>query len=192
MSKPIIVVDPGHGGQDPGALGHEGAKESELNLALAAYFFAYSLSFGEIDPRLLRTTDIYLSLQERAQRSNEIEPAAFLSFHNNAATAPGARGFEVYTSPGLTPADNLATQIYQDLALTIPYVGRADYDDGDPDKEERFYVLRKTQAPAVLIEFGFMTNLDDLRWLQSPTNQAAAANAVRRATTTWLQGRGIL
>ena len=55
---------------------------------------------------------------------------------------------------------------------------RADYDDGDPDKEENFYVLRFTSMPAVLAEFEFITNDERAAFLADPANQALLARAV--------------
>ena len=188
MPKPLVAIDPGHGGADPGAVAG-GMRESDLNLQLALKFKAEAESYG-FSAVLLREDDTFLSLADRAYRANQLKPACVLSFHCNAALSPAAQGYEVFTSPGETPADSLATYIYENLDSTGPYEGRPDYDDGDPDKEARFYILRKTNAPAVLVEFGFMTNDRDLRVLRTGAYQDTFVEAVADAVSDWLQERG--
>jgi len=189
MPRPTVVVDPGHGGTDPGAVSVAGFRECDLNLALALKFKAAAPGFG-FDVVLLREDDTFLSLADRAYKTNQRKPPCVLSFHCNAALSPAAQGFEVFTSPGNTPADDLATYIYENLDSMGPYEGRPDYDDDDPDKEAQFYILRKTVVPAVLIEFGFITNDRDLRILRADAHQDTFVEAVAGAVSDWLLERG--
>ena len=185
-TRPLVVVDPGHGGKDPGAVSpFSGRHESDVNLALALDLQEVAKSHS-FDVVLLRSVDVFLSLEDRARLSNEAKPDAFLSFHSNAADNPKAEGFEVWTSPGETRADALATAIYDMLDSVLALPGRTDYDDGDPDKEARFYVLRKTTAPAVLIEFGFLTNRADEVMLADPRTRHVMVKAVADAVEDWL------
>ena len=184
--KPLIVIDPGHGGQDPGAVSPStGRRESDINLSLARAF-EEAAQGAPFDTLVLRHEDVLLSLEDRARRANEAGASALLSFHCNASQDPGAKGFEIWTSPGKTEADRLATFIFLALEDLMPTIGRTDYDDGDPDKEARFYVLRKTGAPAVLIEFGFISNPADEGILAKPEMQIAMAAAVHKGLETWL------
>jgi len=189
MTRALVVVDPGHGGSDPGA---ENPRtliwESELNLDFALMFQLWART--AFDVLLTRTRDEAVSLQARAILSNERRADVFLSFHCNAAEDEAAHGFEVWTSPGQTKADSLATAIFGALAKACPgKTGRTDYDDGDPDKETRFYVLRTTAAPAVLIEFGFVSNDAESSWLNDVLNQGRIAEALVLAVKGWLGGR---
>ena len=95
----------------------------------------------------------------------------YVSIHVNAAAADckwhNATGWEVYTSPGKTKSDILATCMWN---AAKNYLGdlttmRSDWSDGDPDKEAKFFVLTKTKCPAVLVENLFMDNKEDLRVL---------------------------
>ena len=185
---PLVVIDPGHGGSDPGAVAPDGTRESDLNLSLAHAVLAAAPGF-DFHPLLTRDDDSHDSLEERARISNERGAAAFISLHCNAAADPAAHGFEVWTSPGQTDADALATAIYGAMLNHWPLPGRADLDDGDPDREARFYVLRKTAAPAVLVEFGFMSNRGDLEELREPTRQFYIALAIVAAVNRWLAER---
>ncbi len=186
---PLIVVDPGHGGKDPGAVSASGVRESDINLALARAFAAVSKE-APYETLILRTADVYMSLEDRARLANEAGAAAVLSFHANAAEDPFAYGYELWTSPGQTAADFLATAIFNRLFAAMLTYGRNDYSDGDPDKEARFYMLRRTAAPAVLIEFGFVTHPQDLAGLTDLRKQAQLARAVRGGVEEWLEMMG--
>lgn len=190
--RALVVVDAGHGGADPGAVAGS-ARESDINLALALRFKHQAASLGyPFDVALLRGADVFVSLPDRVARANELAPACVLSFHCNAAGAPQATGYEVWTTPGETPADDLATYIYEELDNVAPYGGRPDVDDGDPDREARFYMLRHTLAPAVLVEFGFMTNQHDLTTLLDDIYQQDFVLAVAGAVQDWLEERGLV
>lgn len=187
--RPLIVCDPGHGGRDPGAVNELlDLREAELNLLLARAFRGVC-SGAPFDVLLLRETDVCLSLEDRARLANEAGAAALLSFHCNAAAEPGADGYEVWTTRGQTPADRLSTLIYTELLLGTMLCGREDLDDGDPDREKDFYILRHTTMPAVLIEFGFLTNEGDAEKLKDPDEREAMAIAVRQAVEQWLKER---
>lgn len=185
-TRPLVVCDPGHGGIDCGANSY--LVESELNLDLALLFM---LRAGcGFDVHLTRSKDCSVTLAERVAVSNALQADAFLSFHANACDDEDVRGFEVWTSRGQTAADALATRIFKALSDACPGMpGRADYDDGDPDREKDFYVLRHTTAPAVLIEFGFITNQGEAGYLDDVMNQLRIVEAVSGAVEAWLKER---
>ena len=99
----------------------------------------------------------------------------YVSVHVNAAGADGqwksARGWSVYTSPGQTKSDTLATCLYNEAKNILPkdskYYVRSDFSDKDPDYEANFYVLTKTKCPAVLTENLFQDNKEDVAFLTS-------------------------
>lgn len=98
----------------------------------------------------------------------------YVSVHVNAAGNGqwmNARGWSVYTSPGKTKSDTLATYLYNEAKAILPpdskYYVRSDWSDGDPDYEANFYVLTKTKCPAVLTENLFQDNKDDVAFLTS-------------------------
>lgn len=108
-----------------------------------------------------------LSLQYRVDIANWYhkfyKQGIFLSNHSNASGNHSARGFEVYTTPGVTKSDALA-ELHWDsvkdlLGDRISF--RDDTSDGDHDKEARFFVLAKTNMPAILVEHLFFDNYDD-------------------------------
>ena len=97
----------------------------------------------------------------------------YVSIHVNASAKNGwdkATGFAIYTSPGETKSDALATYIFDAAAELLKPTGkkfRKDTSDGDPDFEENFYVLRKTSCPAVLTENFFQNSKSDVEFLES-------------------------
>lgn len=119
--------------------------------------------------------------------SNYNNADLFISIHCNSAENPQANGTEIFTSRGQTNADALATCIMNQISSTFPnlYV-RADYTDGDVDKEAGFYVLNNTNAPAVLIELAFISNPKEEEFLNNPCNLDNMAKAIARGVTDYI------
>jgi N-acetylmuramoyl-L-alanine amidase len=118
-------------------------------------------------------------LKARITKSNNYknyDEAILVSVHGNAGMM-GANGWEVFTSPGQTKADSLATLIYNEVKDTNLFRMRSDITDGDPDKEEHFYMLTKSKIPAVLTENGFFTDRNDANKMFSKEGQEKLANA---------------
>ena len=175
-----IVLDPGHGGRDSGAVGTaKKLRESDVVLWFSG-ILRDVLEFVGHEVTTMRNSDSFESLWSRVVATNSIRPDLFLSIHANSANNAAARGFEVWTTHGATAADKFATAIFEGLA-EHGYAGRPDYDDGDPDRETQFYVLRKTVCPAVLVELGFLSNVGDEKMLQDPAKLLGMACAIARA-----------
>ena len=124
-------------------------------------------------------------LSERCRRANEIYDrnngqCFLISVHANAG---GGSGIEVYTSRGETRADAIASELYNQLDEEFggEWPMRADWADGDPDKEEGFYILSRTKCPAVLVELFFMDNERDCRFILSGKGRQRCASAIYKA-----------
>lgn len=177
-----ICIDAGHGGSDSGAVGPTGFTEKEAVLDISRF-----IRFGLVDPRevlahevfMTRENDETLSLQSRCSIANSRGADLFISVHANAAALPSAHGFEVWTSPGYTAADPIATKIFNTVREAFPALaGRVDSSDGDPDKESKFYVLVNTAMPAVLIETAFISNPTEELWLMDRGWRMRMAGAI--------------
>lgn len=108
-------------------------------------------------PQRTKNADYFYAADKRA---------LFLSIHSNAG---GGKGNEVYTSKGQTKSDIMAKPFCEAYQKFLPEMKfRQDQTDGDADKEADFYVLRKTDCPAVLTETGFYDNREEALWLMSP------------------------
>ena len=186
-----VVIDPGHAGRniDPGAVnGSTGLQEADVALVISRLVETYLGAVG-YEVKLTRTkweqaeTD---DLSYRTTLANDWGADIFISLHCNSATNQKAKGYEVWTSPGNTCGDKLATCVYGQIATEFPdRAGRADYSDGDPDKEARFYVLSYTEAPACLVEMAFISNDEESAFLADAKWQDRYARAIARGVTDY-------
>lgn len=176
-----ICLNPGHGGRDSGAVGPTGLTEKDVALSITLGMECALLEMGHrVMPT--RTDDRFISLPDICQMANDSKADLFLSIHANAATVAAAGGFEIWTSPGWTPADPWATAIWSSIRESFPLLrGRMDMSDGDPDKESKFYVLIHTAMPAVLIETAFISNESEERKLADPGWRLRMAGAIASA-----------
>lgn len=168
----IILIDNGHGQETPGKrspVWKDGRQlfEWEFNRDLARRIVLKCYRAGIRSVRLVPES-FDVTLDERCKRANLWYDRCggdciLLSIHANAG---GGTGFEVYTSPGQTKADPIATKLIEQLQKDFPEIKmRKDMADGDPDKEAGFYILKHTKAPAILAENLFMDNETDCRLL---------------------------
>lgn len=162
----IIVFDPGHGGHDPGAIGKK-SKEKDNVLKVAKKLKSLLESYG-YTVKLTRDTDKYLTLSERARKANNWGANYFISLHDNAAVNKSAKGFETFVHNGnVSPKTiNFQKAVHQAIAKNIGTINRG-------MKRANFAVIRETKMPAVLIEYAFITNLEDERILTDKVNQLA-------------------
>lgn len=194
--KPIVLLDNGHGKETAGKrspVWSDGSQlfEWEFNRDIVCRIVE-KLQADGIPYRVLVPEENDVSLTERAKRANEYAKgfngkAYVLSIHANAG---GGTGWEVYTSPGQTPSDAIATVFFEEAGREFVPDGwrmRSDYSDGDPDKEAQFYILTKTTCPAVLTENFFMDTEKDCRFIMSEDGRERIANmhvaAIKRVLT---------
>lgn len=189
-----IVIDPGHGGHDPGALGTDSDKkvyaESDINLhiAAAAKIFVNPPDFPGVVATLTRETfDETVSLDDRCKIANTFD-CPILSIHCNASEDRRAHGVEAWafsnTNPDGSESDGfkLADAICEAIAEDAGFHNRGPkyiYDRGKGDYIFRkLAILRNTRRPAVIVECGFMSNPDDLLRLLDPLHQMLIASAI--------------
>lgn len=97
-SLPLVVIDAGHGGHDPGASSpHSGAREKDVTLAIARALRAELLATGRLRVALTRADDRFLVLEERSGIARRLKADLFISLHADAAESPDARGASIYT-----------------------------------------------------------------------------------------------
>lgn len=149
-----VFIDPGHGGHDPGAIGAN-SKEAENVLKVALALEKKLIAQG-YEVKLSRRTDTYLSLTLRAQIANAWGADIFMSLHDNSAVNKEATGFETFIFSGNVSANTLKLQkhVHKAIASGIGLVDRG-------LKRANFAVLRLTSMPALLIEYGFISNIKD-------------------------------
>lgn len=190
-----VVVDPGHGAPDPGARGRI-ANEADINLDVAIELSKILSSMGIVapltrsGPKRIHRDNRNVDLSSRPAMANRLKADAFISIHCNGAVSPEANGFEIYTTPGQNNSDKLATAIFESWKEAFPaQKKRTDYSDGDPDKEANLKVLRETRCPSCLVELGFITNLQEEKFLLNKLNQEMMALAIAKGIIKYLEGR---
>lgn len=186
-----ILIDPGHGIDTPGKRSPDGLfREYLWNRQVADLILDGLLSAG-VDAALLVTETNDVSLRNRVNRVNTIcnrlgaSNVLLVSIHANAAgngsAWMNAKGWSCYTSKGKTKSDQVAECLYD--AFEAEFQDRKirkDMNDGDRDWEEDFYVLQKSNCPAVLLENFFYDNREECAWmLQDETKRRIAGAAVK-------------
>ncbi len=171
----VILLDPGHGGDDPGALGiGEQVRESDINLAVA-YAARDALRAKGATVYLTRQGNESLSLDERKSMAQSAEPDLFVSIHSNGSENKSAIGTSVYYYKGFSQP--LANNIYGEMIKVFKnnlYYGQQElYDDlADGARYYPFAVTRIEDCPSVLIETGYVTNdAECYKLIESSTHQ---------------------
>ncbi len=165
-----VVIDPGHGGGDPGAIGIGGLREKDINFAVARRI-QDSLAAKGINAIMTRSDDREIDLQPRVDIAERVNADIFVSVHSNAISLsrPEVSGLETYYySSGLRLAQTIHNSLLQRTSLRDRGVRRA-----------RFYVLVNSSMPAVLVETGFVTGSEDAARFRDP----AALNGIADGIT---------
>lgn len=128
--KPVIAIDPGHGGVDPGAIGHGGIYEKNLVLAYSNELRKALLATGRYEVVLTRDRDIFLPLRERVRLARQAQADLFLSLHVNTHPKATTRGFSVYTlSERASDKEAEALAAHENKADIIGGMDLGDYSD---------------------------------------------------------------
>lgn len=174
----VVVIDPGHGGSDPGAIGIGGVYEKDIVLDISRKVSA-ELSRQGIQVIMTRQNDVELGLGARVQTAQRANAAVFVSIHANAMPAgrSDVNGLETYYfSNGLDLARSIHSSILQMTGMPDRRVRQA-----------RFYVLRNTTMPSVLVETGFLTGASDIRRLTDENFRSQMARAIAQGIMQYLQ-----
>ncbi len=124
----LIVIDPGHGGKDPGATGGRGTREKDVNLAAALELARVLRERGDFEVLLTREDDTFLPLSERSELANGKNADLFISLHCNAARDKRENGFEVY-SVSETASDPAAEQLAAAENAALEFEGKNPQDE---------------------------------------------------------------
>ncbi|MEH2448841.1 MAG: N-acetylmuramoyl-L-alanine amidase [Nostoc sp.] len=177
----VVIIDPGHGGKDSGALGIGGAREKDVILPIGKRL-AEILQQNGVQVIMTRDSDYFVTLPGRVQLSERAHADVFVSIHANSAGAsrPDVNGLEVYYyDSGLGLARIVRSSILQSIG-TIKDRGV---------RRARFYVLRKSSMPSILVETGYMTGREDMARLRTSAYQNKMAEAIARGVLQYLKRR---
>lgn len=169
FKMPVIVLDPGHGGEDPGAIGY-GLQEKDLTLDIALKTRSI-LSSYQCSVHLTRESDTDLPLADRAALANKLAADSFVSIHVNAG---GGTGFESYIYTAGATSVALQQIVHASLASYYSLSGFADRGK----KRANFAVLRLSKAPAILLENLFIDQKRDAASLADASFRQGIAGAI--------------
>lgn len=176
-----VMLDPGHGGYDPGAVGPSGVQEKNITLAVARQ--VADLLSAAVEVQLTHKEDVAWDdnsdLAARSALANEWSADCFLSIHCNSAADPQAHGTETFHYPGSEQGQALANSVQAKLINALGLTDRG-------VKEANFAVLRQTNCPASLAELAFVSNPAEEALLESPDFQAKSAKAIAEGIVGFL------
>jgi N-acetylmuramoyl-L-alanine amidase len=179
--RPLVIVDPGHGGPDPGAVGIGGLRETDIVLDISRQVAALLEQQG-IAAVLTRNAEYDLGLEPRVQMANRGNATIFVSIHANAISMsrPDINGLETYYfNSGKELAAVIHRTVLEEMGIRDRRVRQA-----------RFYVLRHTSMPSVLVETGFVTGAEDAVRLRNPAYRSRMAAAIARGILRYLGRSG--
>ncbi|MEO0349354.1 MAG: DUF3747 domain-containing protein [Cyanobacteria bacterium P01_A01_bin.15] len=174
----LIMIDPGHGGRDPGAVGRNGLQEKEINIFISRRV-QRTLEQRGYRVAMTRTQDVEVDLQPRVDIAERANATIFVSIHANAISMsrPEVNGLETYY---FSTGRNLARSIHSSVLRSIDIRDRG-------VRQARFYVLRNTSMPAVLVETGFVTGREDAARFQSNAAREQIADAIAQGIIDYLR-----
>ena len=185
--SPVFVMDAGHGGEDGGAVSADGTPESGINLEISLRLRDL-LHFCGMETHMIRTEDVSVNtpglatfrerkssdLKNRTKTVNGIPNAVLISVHQNSLpSVPSVHGAQVFYNH-IDGAQSLAEQIQSALNLTAK-IGNEKRTREIPDT---IYLMNHVQAPAVLVECGFLSNAAEAQLLKTASHQKIIAAAI--------------
>lgn len=186
-----LVIDPGHGGDDPGHLPNNTGllPEKDLNLKIARFLGGYIEKYLQnVTVIYTRTSDSYSSLDTRVDLANNSNADYFISVHCNGNERTSVRGTETHVhSMDLRNSVNLAKAIEQQFSKRAGRKSRGVKDK--QDLQHSLQVLKYTNMTSVLVECGFVTNDAEAAFLNSTYGQEILASAIFRAFRSTIENQ---
>ena len=167
-SPVTVVIDAGHGGYDRGGIPGQRVSEKDMTLDVARRLKSVLAASG-YRVVMTRDSDVFVPLGTRCAIANSYRNAIFVSVHFNSATRRGASGIETYFYS--RDSLSLASAIHHYVAGGAP-------SDNRGVRRRGYYVLRRTNMPAVLVECGFLTNPTEAAYAQNASYRQKLAEAI--------------
>ncbi|MDJ0735662.1 MAG: N-acetylmuramoyl-L-alanine amidase [Nostocaceae cyanobacterium] len=176
----VVIIDPGHGGKDSGAIGRGGIREKDIILPISRRV-AQILEKNGVRAVLTRRSDYFVSLKGRVDMAERVDADVFVSIHANSIglSRPEVNGLETYYyNTGLGLARTVHNSIRRSVNVRNRGVRRA-----------RFYVLRKSSMPAILVETGYVTGREDAVKLKNSWYRNKMAEGIANGILEYLKRR---
>lgn len=179
----VVVIDPGHGGDDPGHLPNNSnlLQEKDLNLKISKYLGSYIEKYLQnVTVIYTRSTDVYPSLDDRVDKANNANADYFISIHCNGNERSSVHGTETHVhSMDLSKSVRFAREIENQFSRRAGRKSRGVKDQND--LQHSLQVLKFTNMTSVLVECGFVTNDAEAAFLNTVYGQEIIASAIFRA-----------
>lgn len=190
LSKKTVVIDPGHGGADPGKIGVNDAKEKEINLQIAEEVKELLEDKG-IKVIMTREEDKMLSegsagsrkvqdMKERVKLINDTAPDLAVSIHQNSYSGAEVCGAQVFYYTHSAEGEKLA-EIMQKALLSVDKENHR-----QAKADSTYYLLRRTEVPTIIVECGFLSNYEEAEKLVTKKYQKKVAKAIVKGIETCL------
>ena len=182
LSNAVVMLDAGHGGNDPGAIGTNGTYESSVNLKITNYVKANLQNRG-VTVKMTRTDNSTKSLDERQSLTRKSGSDIFVAIHSNSSTSSSPSGTEAYYYYGFSKPlaqkvhDRLVTAWKSVYSGNSSMLNKVNPSDGGV-RFKPFQVIRIEDCPAVLIECGYLSNSTECGKLCTDSVQQKLANAI--------------
>jgi len=187
LAKPLIIVDPGHGGKDPGTHSLKNPKYQEKVIALdTAKLVKKSLEQMGYAVMLTRTNDVFIELGDRAKFANKRNPKLFVSIHYNSAQNKDADGIEVF----YYKSDEDKKRSEESKTLGKRVLNRCIECTAAKSrgvKHGNFAVIRETDMPAILIEGGFLTNAAERKKIKTQAYLKKLASGIAQGINDYIK-----
>lgn len=180
----FILLDPGHGGTDPGAIHTpSGVKEVDVIKPIQRLLESRLVSMGYRVQKTNDTEDSYIELSDRVKMSNNLKPDVFISIHADIVEYGSAKGATVYyySSASMEPNQKEFGK------MVVDAIERAIGEKTRGLKSEKYYVLKNTKAPAILIETGFLSNEAERAKLLDPAYQSKLVDGIINGIEDFLE-----
>jgi N-acetylmuramoyl-L-alanine amidase len=182
--KVLVMLDPGHGGKDPGAINESGLREVDVIMPIAKRV-AEILERQGVAVKMTRNSDYFVGLDERVALSREAGASLFVSIHANSIDGrPDVNGLELYHY-------NLGQSFAETVHNTVlDYVNKNGFYLADRNvRSARFLVLRKSSIPAILVETGYLTSEAEAARLRRDDYQKVMAEGIARGIVQYIKER---
>ena len=182
--KDVIVIDPGHGGTDPGKVGVNGVLEKEINLQIAV---KVKQELEKKGYRVIMTREADDSLEskredmkKRVELINDLMPVLTVSIHQNSYTDPSVNGAQVFYYTSSKEGAEAARIMQQEFQILEPQNTR------QPKADNSFYMLKNTKGPIIIVECGFLSNPKDAEKLTRDEYQNNLSTTICNGIIKWL------
>ena len=168
-ARTVVIIDPGHGGSDKGG---NLDKYYEKHLTLdTAYRVKALLDMRGVPNVMIRDNDYFPSLAQRVKQANRYSRAIYVSIHYNYTKSSSVRGIETFYFGGSSRSYSLANSVHYSLLNRV-------YANNRKVKTAKFYVLKHTRHPAILVEGGFLSNKKEREAISKGAYRQALAEGI--------------